>query len=60
MAEVPLEAGLASDAQVDSRLGRAVGFATSLVGESRSATGSPPRKRLVIDETKFAVSGEKP
>jgi hypothetical protein len=60
MAEVLLEAGLASDAQVDSRLGRAVGFATSLVGESRSATGPLPQKRLVIDETKFEISREKP
>lgn len=56
MADVPLEASLSSEAQVESRLGRAVGFATQIVGESGAATGPRLPGRLIIDESKFGVS----
>lgn len=56
MANVALEASLACEAQVESRLGRAFGLSTTIVGESGAATGPRPPGRLIIDESKFGVS----
>lgn len=56
MAEVALEASLTCEAQVQSRLGRAFGLTTAIVGESGAAAGPRAPGRLIIDESKFGVS----
>lgn len=56
MALVFLEAQVVADAQTESRLGRAVGFAVRVEAESTTAVGPKPG-RLVIDESKFKVGG---
>lgn len=57
MPAVSLEAALTSEAQVDSRLGRVLGMATSIVGEGSATAGRRrPPGRLLINEASFGIS----